>query len=158
MPTIEAGKNTLGLRLNRLSIKKMSNMPFSLEMKVRDYECDMQGIVNNAVYQNYLEHARHEYLLSRGTSFADLTARGIIIVVVRAELDYRQSLKSGDSFSVSVAASRPSKVKLVFHQQIQRLPDQVKVLDASITTTAVKPNNRPYFPAELEPLLDGEEG
>jgi acyl-CoA thioester hydrolase len=40
---------------------------FSLEMKVRDYECDMQGIVNNAVYQNYLEWARHEYLLSRGS-------------------------------------------------------------------------------------------
>ncbi|NLI24182.1 MAG: acyl-CoA thioesterase, partial [Bacteroidales bacterium] len=30
---------------------------FELEMEVRDYECDIQGIVNNAVYMNYLEHA-----------------------------------------------------------------------------------------------------
>ena len=29
--------------------------PYRLKFKVRDYECDMQGIVNNSVYQNYLE-------------------------------------------------------------------------------------------------------
>ena len=34
---------------------------FELKMSVRDYECDLQGIVNNAVYQNYLEHARHQF-------------------------------------------------------------------------------------------------
>ncbi|RKX91588.1 MAG: acyl-CoA thioesterase, partial [Spirochaetes bacterium] len=26
---------------------------FSIEFKIRDYECDQQGIVNNAVYLNY---------------------------------------------------------------------------------------------------------
>ena len=83
-------------------------------MTVRDYECDMQGIVNNAVYQHYLEHARHEYLLSRGLSFAELTARGIIIVVVRAEIDYRRSLQAGEEFVVTVSPQRPSPVKLVF--------------------------------------------
>ena len=45
---------------------------FELEMKVRDYECDMQGIVNNANYQHYLEHARHEFLQSTGTAFVDM--------------------------------------------------------------------------------------
>ena len=57
-------------------------MSFSLNLKVRDYECDMQGIVNNAIYQHYLEHARHEYLLSHGLSFAEMTRQGIVIVVV----------------------------------------------------------------------------
>ena len=50
---------------------------FELEMKVRDYECDMQGIVNNANYQHYLEHARHEFLQSTGTAFVDMREQGI---------------------------------------------------------------------------------
>ena len=32
----------------------MSQYIYELEMKVRDYECDLQGIVNNANYQHYL--------------------------------------------------------------------------------------------------------
>ena len=57
-----------------------------LDLKVRDYECDLQGVVNNAVYQNYLEHARHEFLLSRGIDFSALAREGINLVVIRAEL------------------------------------------------------------------------
>ena len=54
---------------------------FTLEMAVRDYECDLQGVVNNAVYQNYLEHARHEYLKDIGIDFAALAAQRINLVV-----------------------------------------------------------------------------
>ena len=54
--------------------------------------------MNNAIYQHYLEHARHEYLLSHGLSFAEMTREGIVTVVVRAELDYRKSLQAGDEF------------------------------------------------------------
>lgn len=56
----------------------MSDYTFTLEMDVRDYECDIQGIVNNAVYQNYLEHARHEYLKEVGIDFAELAKMGLI--------------------------------------------------------------------------------
>ena len=126
---------------------------FSLEMKVRDYECDMQGIVNNAVYQNYLEWARHEYLLSRGLSFADLTARGVIIMVTRAELDYRQSLRTGDSFIVTVAARQSSRVRITFDQEIRKQPDGELMLEAQITATSINKRNRPYFPEELKSLL-----
>ena len=131
----------------------MDDSIFSMEMKVRDYECDMQGLVNNAVYQNYLEWARHEFLLSRGLSFADLTARGVIIVVTRAELDYRQSLRSGDSFVVTVRAIQASRIRMEFQQEICRQPNGELMLEAKITAAAVNESNRPYFPEELKALL-----
>ena len=78
--------------------------PFSLQMKVRDYECDLQQIVNNAVYQQYCEHTRHEYLRSLGIDFAALHNRGIDLVLVRAELDYHYPLRSGrPRFEITVS-------------------------------------------------------
>lgn len=132
----------------------MSITPFSYRMSVRDYECDMQGVVNNAVYQNYLEHARHEFLKSRGLDFAQLTADGIIVVVIRAEIDYKQSLRSGDKFSVTVEPYRKSALRLAFRQQIVHAESAKCMLDAEIITTAVNDRGRPWFPSVLECLLN----
>src|SRR5690606_26923561 len=125
--------------------------PFTINMAVRDYECDMQGVVNNAVYQNYLEHARHEFLKTSGLDFAALTAAGINVVVTRAEVDYRRSLRSGDSFAVTVRTDRESKLRLVFHQRIERSDGEL-MLEARIVTTAVNQRGRPYFPEQLKVL------
>lgn len=128
---------------------------FSMVMAVRDYECDMQGVVNNAVYQNYLEHARHEFLKAHGLDFAQLTARQINVVVVRAELDYRRSLRSGDVFRVTVETERESRLRLTFVQRIVHVDSGQIMLAARFVTTALNPQGRPYFPKELEVLLGG---
>lgn len=125
---------------------------FSCQLAVRDYECDMQGVVNNAVYQHYLEHARHEFLKTRGLDFARLTADGIIVVVVRAEIDYRISLRSGDVFDVTVVPQQLSPLRLGFRQQIRHQDGRI-MLDALIVTTAVNDRGRPWFPDVLKALL-----
>ena len=51
---------------------------FETEMEVRDYECDIQGIVNNANYLHYTEHTRHLYLKSLGVSFAKLDRKSVV--------------------------------------------------------------------------------
>lgn len=134
----------------------MTAIPHVTELTVRDYECDLQGIVNNAVYQNYLEHARHEFLNSRGLDFAELTALGVIIVVIRAELDYKQALKPGERFGVSVIARRMGRLKVVFDQEIRRLVDGELMLAASITAVSLREGKRPYFPEELNKLFQDE--
>ncbi|MDF2182363.1 acyl-CoA thioesterase [Neptuniibacter sp. CAU 1671] len=130
-------------------------MTFRLEMKVRDYECDLQGIVNNGVYFNYLEHARHEFLLEKGIDFAALTAQGIHLVVVRSELDYRQSLTSGDRFAIEVQVERISRVKFGFRQQVIRLSDNQVVLHGLVIGVALNPQGRPCVLPALETLLEG---
>lgn len=131
----------------------MNQNCFALEMAVRDYECDMQGIVNNAVYQHYLEHARHEFLKSIGIDFAAITALGINLVVLRVEIDYRISLISGDSFYVTVEPQRISPLRFGFLQTICRLPDRKQAVKALVTGTALNAKGRPQLTKELDPLL-----
>lgn len=126
----------------------------ALEFKVRDYECDMQGVVNNGVYQNYLEHARHEMLQERGINFAQATAAGINLVVIRAELDYKKSLVANDRFVVRSALTRISRLRFQFRQEIFRLPDERLMLRALITGTSVDSRGRPCVPEALEKLFD----
>jgi acyl-CoA thioester hydrolase len=128
-------------------------MGFQIEFKVRDYECDIQGIVNNGVYFNYLEHARHEFLLAKGIDFADLTAKKIHLVVVRSEMDYKNSLTSGDRFVVKVAVERISKVKFGFRQTVVRLSDEKVALEALVIGTALNERGRPFILPELETMF-----
>lgn len=124
-----------------------------LEFKVRDYECDMQGVVNNGVYQNYLEHARHEFLQSHGINFAEVTAAGINLVVTRAELEYKNSLVSNDLFVVRSLIRQVSRVRFEFQQDLFRLPDEKLMLAARITGTSLNQQGRPFVPEVLADLF-----
>ena len=95
---------------------------FSIEMKVRDYECDLQGVVNNANYQHYMEHARHEFLESRGENFGRLHDEGIDAMVAKIQIEYKLPLISGDKFMVGINIKRQG-AKLLFMQDIYRLSD-----------------------------------
>jgi acyl-CoA thioester hydrolase len=121
---------------------------YSLEFAVRDYECDIQGVVNNANYQHYLEHARHEYLISKGISFARLHEEGLDLIVIRADIEYKYPLKSLDRFLVTVNVQREGNIRIVFLQEIFRLPDMKPVVRARITGAATK-NGKPVYPGEV---------
>ena len=109
---------------------------FELQMKVRDYECDLQGIVNNANYQHYIEHTRHEFLSSLGVSFASLHDEGIDPVVARLSMAFKTPLKSGDEF-ISKLYIKKEGIKYVFYQDIFRLPDMKPVIKATVETVCV---------------------
>jgi len=129
-----------------------TDFEYSLEFDVRDYECDLQGVVNNANYQHYLEHARHQFLLSRGVSFFKLHEEGIDLIVTRVEIDYKSPLRSSDKFIVKLNIQREGNVRFVFFQDIYRLPDEKLVVKAKVTGVATK-NGRPVSPVVIADKL-----
>jgi len=109
---------------------------YSLKFEVRDYECDLQGIVNNANYMHYLEHARHEYIKTIGLDFSEMHAQGIDFVVARIDMAFKTPLKSGDEFIVTVAMKKEG-IRWIFIQDILRLPDQKIVVRAKVDSVSI---------------------
>ena len=128
---------------------------YELPFKVRDYECDLQGVVNNSVYQNYLEHTRHEFLEHVGLNFTQMHNEGIDAMVIRIEIDYKSPLKSGDHFVCKVNTAREGNLKFIFFQDIYRLSDQKLIIKAKVTAACINnKTGRPVAPAELVTVFD----
>lgn len=123
----------------------MKDYIYSLDFKVRDYECDLQGVVNNSVYQNYLEHTRHEFLKTKGLDFAKLSKDNIAPMVYKVEITYKASLVSGDEFSSTINVSREGDLKVIFYQKIYRKSDKRLMINAKITKVIVK-DGKAYSP------------
>ena len=95
---------------------------FETRMEVRDYECDFEGLVNNANYLHYAEHTRHLFLRSLGVSFAKLHEKGVDAVVARMNLQFKTPLRCDDEFFSRLALTKDG-IKYVFHQDIFRASD-----------------------------------
>ena len=129
---------------------------FTLPMKVRDYECDLQGIVNNANYQHYTEHTRHEFLLNEGMSFAELHQQGIDAVVARISMSFKTPLRSRDEFLSCLNVCKEG-ARYVFHQDIYRLPDHQLALRAIVDIVCLVNGKLVVGVPELDQLLTDDE-
>ena len=105
---------------------------FTYAMKVRDYECDTQGHVNNANYQHYFEVTRHEFLEKVGLNFHQLHKQGIDAVVSRVEIRYKVPLIGMDRFICTVSRLERVGLKYIFYQEIVRQSDNVLCARAKI--------------------------
>jgi acyl-CoA thioester hydrolase len=121
---------------------------FTLDFKVRDYECDIQGIVNNACYMNYLEHTRHEHLDSIGLNFKTLFDRGIYLVATEVHMVYKKSLMPGDMFQVTSRIEKESKFRLKFIQEILNKDKEI-VLTSTLLGAAITSNKKPILLQKL---------
>lgn len=129
----------------------MKKYAYELKMKVRDYECDLEGIVNNANYQHYMEHTRHEFLLEAGISFAEMNEKGIVPVVARITIAYKTPLRSRDEF-LSCLNIKQEGVRYVFRQDIYRLPDMKLAARGTVDTVCLVDGKLSRY-TELESYL-----
>ncbi len=104
---------------------------FENKDRVRDYECDLQGIVNNANYQHYLEHSRHLFCISRGLSFSEMHNEGIDVMVARFAISYKSPLRPDDEYTCRLRLEK-EKVRYVFYQDIFRSADDRLCVSARV--------------------------
>jgi acyl-CoA thioester hydrolase len=132
----------------------MSTKPFEIELEVRDYECDLQGIVNNSVYLNYLEHTRHVFLRKIGLDFATLHREGTDPVVRRIEIDYVRSLRGGDKIVSVLGVRWEGRLQMLFQQSILRLPDREEIARAKNYVTFVRDGKPIRMPAHIKQAVE----
>jgi len=91
---------------------------FIWKSEVRAHELDVQGIVNNAHYFCYFDHARTLVIRDLGVDWAALSQDGFNLVLAKAEIEYKSSLKAFQTFQVETTIELEGKLKLIFNQRI----------------------------------------
>ncbi|MCM1035379.1 MAG: acyl-CoA thioesterase [Paludibacter sp.] len=109
----------------------MKDYIYTLEMKTRDYECDIQGVINNANYQHYLEVTRHEFLENAGLSFAQWHQQGIDVMVAKITIEYKTPLHGNEKF-ISCLNLHKEGARFVFEQDIYRKTDHKLSVHAQV--------------------------
>ena len=116
---------------------------YTLEFKVRDYELDQYGVVNNATYLNYLEHTRHEFLHGIGIDPAAVAATGRSLALSEVHVNYRSPLRSREHFRVELTIGEVRGARVAMHQRIVSQPQGRAVLEARAVAVFLDEHGRP---------------
>lgn len=95
-------------------------MKIKTDFKVRTYECDSYNHVNNAVYLNYLEYARADYMDQTGFRYLDFVEAGYFLYVTHIDIHYKASARYGDELEIETFAIKLGAVSGTFKQVIRR--------------------------------------
>ncbi len=115
----------------------MNKYIYELEIPVRDYELDSEGVVNNAIYLHYLEYTRHCFCEKVGYSFKQMRDDGIIPMLNRIEADYKRPMCSGETV-VSKLWLEMQGVRFVFHQDLYDKATGALSLQAIVSVIAIE--------------------
>ncbi|TAH55278.1 MAG: acyl-CoA thioesterase [Treponema sp.] len=130
-------------------------MKYSAKMSVRSYELDSYNHVNNAVYLNYLEYGRMEFLKAIGFDYEGLVNAGYYLYVTHIDIRYKASARLFDELSIEVESVKLGKVSGTFHQTISNQRGEL-CAEADVSWGCVDRTGKPSkIPAEF--MVEGLE-
>ena len=121
----------------------MSKETFISRHKVRTYESDSYGHVNNATYLNYLEFARMETLEQKGLTLDELKKHGFMVFIRRVEIDYKYPANMGDVLIIKTYLHDHRQTSGVFAQDIFRECREKLIASAKVTWVFTNLQGRP---------------
>lgn len=125
-------------------------MKHTTTLTVRPYECDSYGHVNHAVYVNYLEHARMQFLHAAGFDYKGLIAAGFFTVIARLDISYRSPAYADETLVIETESVDTRRIGGTFHQVIRR--GETVVAEAEVHWCVVNGEGRPARPPEAYDL------
>lgn len=124
----------------------LSKFPHKLNLTVRSYEVDFQGVVNNATYLNYIELARIEYRKAMGVKlykdgrFSD----GLLFFVVNNSIDYLEPAFFDDKLEIYTRISFIKNSSIGFeHVIIREESNQIIAKAKGVIVNVDQLTNRP---------------
>ncbi|CAM6095369.1 unnamed protein product [Calypogeia fissa] len=140
--------------LEKLPVNVEMLETYEMEEKVRDYELDHYGVVNNAIYAQLCQHARTELLENIGFSPAGVTESGKAMAISDMTMKFISPLRSGDRYIVSSRVAGTTAVRLIFEDYIYKLPERELVMSAKSTVLVLDENSKPVrLPEEVKVKL-----
>ena len=118
-------------------------------LRVRTYECDRYGHVNNANYLNYLEYARGEFLRDIGFDYLKSVEAGYGIFIARIEIDYKKPAFTDDTLLIKSRPIKKGAVSGTLAQEIWR--DEDLLAEAKVTWAFVDSRG---VPVKIPPEWD----
>ena len=116
-------------------------------LRVRGYECDAYGHVNNAVYLNYLEAARDQLLADLELDYSALMGAGGGIWVAEANLKYVSPALHGEELVIRTVQEEAGAVSAVLKQTVWG-PAERLVLEARMKLVWVSGGRPARVPAD----------
>lgn len=83
-----------------------------VQFRVRYGETDAMGVVHHAQYFSYFEMGRMELFRAQGGDYRDMEARGYLMVIIRAECDFKNPARFDDMLSLRTEVLKLSPAKL----------------------------------------------
>lgn len=106
-----------------------------IQIDVRYYETDGQGVVHHANYFKYFELARVEMLRAMGHEYADLEREGVLLVVHSVSCKYHRPARFGDRLRIVTKVARATLARI--DHQYRVLVGEELVAEASSTIACV---------------------